>query len=106
MVLPNRITTVEEGAADRAADGDRRFGHGDIVLLKKDNEAGILALHSLVQGKLAIPAFEVEPQPHESQSNGVVENGVELFKGLLRVHILALERKLGHHVPCKHPLVA
>ena len=57
-------------------------------------------------GKAVILAFEVEPQLHESQSNGAVENVVKLFKGLLRVHILALDRKLGRRVPSKHPLVA
>ena len=29
-----------------------------------------------------------------------------LIKDLLRVHTLALERKLGHRVPSKHPLIA
>ena len=47
-----------------------------------------------------------EPQPHEFQSNGAVGNGVKLTKGPLRVHLLALERKLGHRVPTKHPLLA
>ena len=35
-----------------------------------------------------------------------MENGVKLIKGLLRVHALALERKLGHRVPSRHPLMA
>ena len=35
------------------------------------------------------------PPAGESQSNGVVENGVKLLKGLIRVHVLALERTLG-----------
>ena len=30
---------------------------------------------------------------------------MKILKGMLRVHILALERKLGHHIPSKHPLV-
>ena len=48
----------------------------------------------------------LEPQPHESQSNGAVEDGVNILKGLLRVNILALERKLGQRVPFKPSLVA
>ena len=56
-------------------------------------------------GKLGILALEVEPQLHESQSNGAVKNGVKLFIGMLTVHLLAFERKLGHHIPSKHPLV-
>ena len=105
-VVPTRSTVLEEGAAAvRAAEGVRRFGHRDKVLLKTDNEPAIVALRTLVLEKLNIPAIEIEPQPHESQSNGAVENGVRLLKGLCRVHLLALEKKLGHHVPCKHPLV-
>ena len=56
-------------------------------------------------GKLGIPALEVEPQLHESQSKGAVETGVQIFKGMLGVHFLRLEPKIGHHIPSKHPLV-
>ena len=35
-----------------------------------------------------------------------MENGVKLLKGLLRVHVLSLERKLGHRVPSKHPMMS
>ena len=74
--------------------------------MKTDNEPAILALRTLVLAKLKIKALEEEPQLHESQSNGAVESGVKLAKSLLRVHLLALQRKLGHRVPSKHPLVA
>ena len=46
------------------------------------------------------------PPAGESQSNGVVENGAKLLKGLIRVHVLALERKLNVHIPASHPVVA
>ena len=46
------------------------------------------------------------PPAGESQSNGVVENGVKLLKGLVRVHVLALERKLGVRFPADHPVLA
>ena len=42
--------------------------------MKTDNEPVILALRTLVLGKLGILALEVEPQPYESQSNGAMEN--------------------------------
>jgi hypothetical protein len=35
-----------------------------------------------------------------------VENGVQLVKGLLRVHLLALENKVGARFPSAHPVVA
>ena len=104
--VPNRSTILEErAAAERAAEGVR-FLHRDKVLLKTHNEAAILALRTLVLGKFRIPAFEVEPQHHESQSEAAVENEVKFLQGLLRVHILALERKLGHRVHSKHTHVA
>ena len=96
---------MEEGAAaERAADGVRRFGHRYRFRLKTNNEASILALRSLVFGHFGVLAFEVEPQPYESQSNRAMENGVKLFKGLLRVHILAFKRKLGHRILSKRAL--
>ena len=49
----------------------------------------------------------VKPPEHESQSNGSVENGMKLFKGMLRVHLSALERKLGGaKIPSSHPVIA
>ena len=106
-VVPSRSILLDEGAAaERAADGIRRFGFRDKVIIKTDNEPAILALRDLIQAKLKISVLEEEPQPHESQSNGAVEDGVKLIKGFLRVHVLALERKLGHRVPSKHPLMA
>ena len=105
-VTPTKSTVLDEGAvAERAAASVRRFGHKKKVLLKVDNEAAILAMRELVTEKLGMETLEQEPQPHESQSNGAVENGVRLIKGLLRVHVLALEHKLGHRVPSKHPLM-
>ena len=106
-VVPNKSTLLDEGAAaERAVEGIRRFGFRNKLILKVDNENAILALRTLVLDKLGMSALEEEPHPHESQSNGAVENGVRLTKGLLRVHLLALERKLGHRVPSKHPILA
>ena len=31
---------------------------------------------------------------------------MKLFKGMLRVHLLALERKIDGHIPSAHPLMA
>ena len=106
-VVPSRSTVLDQGAAaERASDGIRRFGFRDKVIIKTDNEPAILALRDLILAKLQISVLEEEPQPHESQSNGAVENGVKLINGLLRVHLMALERKLEHRVPSKHPLMA
>ena len=105
-VVPSKSTVLDEGAAaERAVEGIRRFGLRSKLILKVDNERAITALRTLILSKLGLQSLEEEPQPHESQSNGAVETGVRILKGLLRVHLLALERKLGHRVPSKHPLL-
>ena len=57
------------------------------------------ALREAVMARLGEGAVPQGPPAGESQSNGVVENGVKLLKGLVRVHVLALERKLGGSLP-------
>ena len=54
-------------------------------------------------GDGAVPQY---PPAGESQSNGAVENAVKLIKGMIRVHIIALERKLGVTIPVSRPIVA
>ena len=105
-ITPTKSVILDEGAiAERAAVSIRRFGHRKKVLLKVDNEPVILAMRDLVIKKLEMQTLELEPQPHESPSNGSVLNGVRMIKSLLTVHILALEHKLGRRVPSKHPLM-
>ena len=38
----------------------------------------------------------------ESASNGGIAGGVRIFKGLLRVHLAALERRIGAKFPSNH----
>ena len=105
-VVPNRSALLEKRVAAERAEGVRRIGHRDIVIVKTDNELAVLALRTFVLSILGIRAREVEPQPHESQSIGAIEKVFKIIKGVLRVNILAFERKLGHRVPSKPPLVA
>ena len=56
--------------------------------------------------QLGFDAFPVEPQSRESKSIGAVENAVKLFKVMLRVHLLALERKIQSHLPSHHLVMA
>ena len=55
--------------------------------------------------RMEVSAIPVESSPHESESNGSVDNGVKLFKGMLWVHMLALERKLKGNIPSQHPVM-
>jgi hypothetical protein len=96
----------DEATCDRVLECVRRFGYQGRILMKTDNEPAILSLKSKIMEKLANGAIAVEPPVHESESNGSVENGVKLIKGLLRVHLLALERKVGARFPTAHPVIA
>jgi hypothetical protein len=41
----------------------------------------------------------------ESSSNGGIEGAVKILKGLLRVHLAALERRIGARFPSNHPVL-
>ena len=90
----------------RAAEGIKSFGHKGKIIIKVDNEPALKALREEVTKKLDDGVIPVEPPVKESQSNASVENAVKLFKGMLRVHLLALERKIDGHIPSARPLMA
>ena len=52
------------------------------------------------------PTLEQSPAAHEHESNGVVESGVKVSKGILRAHLLALDSRIQGRVPCGHPVFA
>ena len=93
-------------ASDAAADAIRSFGHKGKLLTKVDNEPALKALRDATIRKLDQAVLCVAPPAGESQSNGAVENAVKTFKGVLRVHLMALERKLGGvKIPSAHPVM-
>ena len=98
----------EDVATELALEGIRGFGISDKqrVVLKSDNEGPILALRRRVAAIWPGGVLEQSPAPYESESNGVVENGVRMGKGLLRVHLLALEARLQGRISCSSPLFA
>ena len=89
---------------DRALEAIRGFGHrrGDI-LIKADNEPALEALREAVMEKTTEGALPVDPPVKESESSGSIGNVVKLYKGMLRVLLMALERKLEGHIPSAHP---
>lgn len=104
-VVP-RKGALEIVAAEVAQRGIRDFGITGPVIIKSDGEGPILALRRRVQALHPGEALEQGPAAYEHESNGVIENGNKLGKGLLRVHLLSLERKLGGHITCTHPVFA
>jgi hypothetical protein len=105
QVVASKGTVCEE-AVDAALRGIREFGHSGKVILKADGEASIRALKEELLRKMEEGGFSAQPVAYEHESNGSIENGVKAFKGLFRVHLLALDRKLGTQIPIDHPIVA
>ena len=91
-----------EEAIEAALRGIREFGHHGKIALKADGENAVKALKGEVLRRLDGGGFSIQPPAHEHESNGGVENGVKIFKGLFRVHLLALERKIDAHIPSKY----
>ena len=106
-VVP-RKGSAEAVAAELANEGLRGFGvtASQSVALKSDGEAAIRALRRRVAELWPGSVLEQTPPSHEHESNGVVESGVKIGKGILRVHLLALESRIQGRLPCDHPAFA
>ena len=104
-VVPQK-GALDEVAAEIAAKGIREFGITGAVILKSDNEDAINALRHRVAALHPGAALEQTPAAYEHESNGVVENGNKVGKGLLRVLLLALEARVQGRIPCTHPAFA
>ena len=103
-VLRYKGTSLEESAT-LATEAIQAFGHKGKLAIKTDNENALLDLRNEVVRKLDSGILPVRPPPGESASNGSIECGVKTFKGLLRVHVMALEKKADVYVPTAHPLM-
>ena len=98
----------EDVAVEVALDGIKGFGINErqTIVLKSDNEGPILSLRRRIMALWPGGVLQQAPAPYESESNGVVENGVRMGKGLLRVHLLALEGRIQGIISCSSPLFA
>ena len=94
-----------EEAIEAALRGIREFGHHGKIALKADGENAVKALKGEVLRRLDGGGFSIQPPAHEHESNGGVENGVKIFKGLFRVRLLALERNIDAHITINHSIL-
>ncbi len=92
-VMRHKGACLEE-AGERATEGIAIFGH-EKILIKTDNEAALTALRDEATRRLEAGAIPVAPPEGELQSNGAIENGVKVFNGVWRAHLLALDRKVA-----------
>ena len=91
---------------DRAVAGIRDLGYQGRVLIRCDGEPALTALRDAIIKALPDGATPVKTPVGESSSNGGIEQAIRTFKGLLRVHLAALERRIGAKIPSNHPVLA
>jgi hypothetical protein len=103
-VLERKGADMDENV-DRAVIGIRDLGYSGRVLIRTDGEPALTALRNAIAKGLPQGATPIKTPVGESASNGVMENGVSLFKAILRVHLLALERRIGGRFPSTHPVL-
>jgi len=103
-VLERKGADMDENL-DRAVEGIRDLGYRGRVLIRTDGEAALTALRDAIIQALPEGATPVKTPVGESASNGGVEGAVRIFKGLLRVHLAALERRIDAKFPSNHPVL-
>ena len=93
VLMVSRKGVESETTVTRVVRALQRLGLGRDFIIKVDNEAALVALRLKVMERMpgAVPQ---EPPPHESSSNGAIENGVKLSKGMMRVLLSALEHNI------------
>ena len=114
-VVPQKGDDEEHYCANLVAADRGWLGHAKLIL-KADNERAVAALKRRVAKILKDRAQEEQtatenvqqeqPAAYDSQSNGGVEVGVRLVRGMFRTLKLCLEARLGKYVPTCHPVVA
>ena len=81
QVLESKGVACEE-AVEAALRGINEFGHRGKIILKADGEPALKALREQVLRRMDGGGLAAQPVAHEHESNGSVENGVKMFKGL------------------------
>jgi hypothetical protein len=94
-----------DATVDRAVAGVRELGYRGRVLIRCDGEPALVALRNAITAALPDGATPLATPVGESASNGGIEGAVKILKGLLRVHLAALERRIGARFPSNHPVL-
>merc|ERR1711884_344892 len=83
-----------DDAVHQAIRSIHRSGHRGKLLLTTDGEPALVDLRKAVEAGLGLQAIPEHTPARDPQSNGAIENGVKLCKGMLRTLYLALEERL------------
>ena len=109
-VLPCKGAGEEQYAANLVAEAVEWMGHTRVII-KADNEPALQALvrQALdvmrVQCKSLEQASKEEPAAYDSQSNGSVELGIRLVRGMFRTLKCCLEARIDKTIPVDHALI-
>ena len=77
------------------------------IVVKNDQEASIqYFINDLVEAREEGRTIREESPVKSSGSNGVVERGIQVLEGQVRVMLLALEERIGFKVDPKWPVVS
>ena len=109
-VIPRKGADEEDFAANRAVKIIEWLGHTELIL-KGDNEPALQALTARVLELVRVRVAAVKkigsetPPAYDSQSNGGVEVGVMLIRGMFRTLRLCLEARLDRKIPVDHAII-
>jgi hypothetical protein len=104
-LLAHKGVDLDE-TVNRAVAGVHELGYRGRVLIRTDGEAALKALRNAITKAMPDGATPMTTPVGESASNGIIEGAVRLVKDLLRVHLAALERRIGAKFPSNHPVLA
>jgi hypothetical protein len=109
-VVPRKGADEEDYVANLVVKIIEWLGHTDVIV-KSDNEPAILALVTrsleLIRVRVEhVTKISSETSPaYDSQSNGGVEVGVMLIRGMFRTLRLCLEARLNRRIPVDHAVI-
>ena len=107
-VVPAKGIDKKRFAVDMLRDDIVWLGYSRVIL-KSDNELAIIKLGEETMKDLKITLEQVavdHPPPYDSQANGQAESGCKSVRGQLKSIQNCLQRRLGHRIPARHPIVA
>ena len=109
-VIPRKGADEEDFSANLVVEDVSWLGHTELML-KGDNEPALQALIARSLEVIRVKAGHVDkinterPPAYDSQSNGAIEVGVMLIRGLFRTLRLCLEARIGKRIPAGHAMI-
>lgn len=109
-VVPCKGADEEDYVANLAVEDIKWLGHAEIIV-NGDNGPALQTLIARTLEGARVKATDIKkiitetPPAHDAQSNGGIETGVRLIRGLFRTIRLCLVARIGHTIPINHALM-